>query len=505
MSTQNPGRPWWETADSKTKIVRPLRRGVAYYRHSAKDRQENSVAIQQELVQKWAKENGVEIVQEFADRGKSGLTAEGRDGFNDMLDNWVKRRKDFDAVLCLDVSRWGRFQDMDHSATYSAECKKYGKDVIYTTMGLPRPDDQYYSLQVQFERLRAAQHSKELSVKVSHGCIHIARQGFWNGGRPPYGLDRILLDERRNPLQTLQLHQKKGIANQRVTLAPGPEEEVKTVQRIFLELTQARHSLEKIADGLNESGIPAGRGGVWTAGKVRRILCNALYTGTMIYNKTTQKLKTPRRRVPQNEWIKTGQAFAAIVEPPVFEEAQRLLDILAGRYTPEFMLDQLRRIIGEHQILRPAFLRVDPDAPSPGAYAKHFHSLDLAYQRLFRGTLDQVRKQVISLLHNEVDQLDTYDDFVVINRKFTVLIQPSVPVPHGYGYYWYFRPDKRPVVDITLGVPVSGNETPTILGFLALPRLMVSDRSIRLFETSDARLDMYGHTGLDMILQLARC
>jgi len=75
------------------------------------------VAIQQELVQKWARENGVEIIHEFADRCKSGLTAEGRDEFNDMMDNWVKVRKDFDFVLCLDVSRWGRFQDIDLSAS----------------------------------------------------------------------------------------------------------------------------------------------------------------------------------------------------------------------------------------------------------------------------------------------------------------------------------------------------------------------------------------------------
>ena len=64
---------------------------MAYYRHSAKDRQENSVAIQQELVTKWAEENGVDIIHEFADRGKSGLTAEGREGFTDMINNWVKK------------------------------------------------------------------------------------------------------------------------------------------------------------------------------------------------------------------------------------------------------------------------------------------------------------------------------------------------------------------------------------------------------------------------------
>ena len=68
MSTGNQ-RPWWVAEQPPTPPPPPLLRGVAYYRHSAKDRQENSVAIQQELVQKWARENGVEIVHEFADRG----------------------------------------------------------------------------------------------------------------------------------------------------------------------------------------------------------------------------------------------------------------------------------------------------------------------------------------------------------------------------------------------------------------------------------------------------
>jgi hypothetical protein len=79
-----------------------------------------------------------------------------------------------------------------------------------------------------------------------------------------------------------------------------------------------------------------------------------------------------------------------------------------------------------------------------------------------------------------------------------------VPVSRGYGQYWYFRPDLRGVVDITLGVPVSGPEGPQILGYLALPRLLVRGRGIRLFGSSQSRLDMYGHHGLEVIFQLAR-
>jgi hypothetical protein len=112
--------------------------------------------------------------------------------------------------------------------------------------------------------------------------------------------------------------------------------------------------------------------------------------------------------------------------------------------------------------------------------------------------------EVEALVRGLVADVEHYDDFLVINRKFTVLIQPSVPVNYGYSQYWYFRPDLRGMIDITLGVPVSGPDVPQILGYLALPRLLVANRGIRLFGTSQARLDMYGHHGLEVIFELAR-
>ena len=505
--SERPGgnqRQWWVHEDPPDEPQAQQFRAVAYYRHSAQDRQENSVPIQQEQVRQWARENGVEIIHEFADRGKSGLTAEGRDGFNDMMENWVKARRDFDFVLCLDVSRWGRFQDIDLSATYSADCKRHGKQVIYTTLGKPKPNDQLYQVYVQFERFRAAQYSKELSDKVFRGCVKIAEQGFWAGGKPPYALQRMLLDEARRPVQLLAPGQRKSIQNQRVTLAPGDELHVATVQRIFREFTETLRSMHDIAEGLNRDGINSPGGGRWDRSKIRRILLNELYVGTLIYNRTTQKLKTPTRHNPKEEWIRSPGAFDPIVEQEEFDKAQRILTQAALRYTPEFMLEQLKRVLKEHEFVRPALLRADALAPSPSTYAKRFTSLDSAYQQVFRHALQQVKQEVESQLRSLVPQVESYDDFLVLNGRFTVLIQPSVPVPHGYTHYWYFRPDVRGVVDITLGVPVSGPRGPEILGYLVLPRLLVEDRGIRLFGSSEARLDLYGHLGLDMIFQLAR-
>ena len=58
-----------------------------------------------------------------------------------MMDDWVKQKDDFEYLLCLDVSRWGRFQDIYLSAQYSAQCKKHGRQIIYTTIGKHREDD----------------------------------------------------------------------------------------------------------------------------------------------------------------------------------------------------------------------------------------------------------------------------------------------------------------------------------------------------------------------------
>src|SRR5258708_19526187 len=114
--SDSPMRDWWvrEAPAAPAPEARP--QAVAYYRHSAQDRQENSIPIQREQVEKWAQEHRIRIIREFADHGKSGLSVEHRDAFNDMLENWVKKRDDFEFILLLDVSPCARFPHPNPSA-----------------------------------------------------------------------------------------------------------------------------------------------------------------------------------------------------------------------------------------------------------------------------------------------------------------------------------------------------------------------------------------------------
>ena len=493
---------WWETMNPDPTTQTPKLRAVAYYRHSAQDRQENSIPIQQDQVRAWAREHCIEIIHEFADPGKSGLNVEGRPAFTDMMNNWVKQPdQEFNFVLCLDVSRWGRFQDIDNSAEYCAECRRHGREVIYTTLGMPKPGDYLYPVYIQFERLRAAQYSRELSDKVWRGCVKIAEQGYWAGGPPPYGLQRLLLDERREQVHVLAHGQRKGIQNQRVTLVQGLPDEVAIVQRIFHEFTELGYSEHRIAEGLNADGIPSPGGLRWTAGMVVDRLRNEKYVGTIIYNQTSQKLKSPCRRNPPDKWVRTPGAFEGIISVEQFAQAQQKLEQRRLKYEVHFMLDQLQGLFQRFGIVRSSLFRLGEQVPAAGTYASKFGSLDLAFQQLYLEARDRARQEVHDRICQQVPEVLPYQDFLVLDQRLTVSIQPAVPVPNGYTVYWPFRPDTREVIDITLGVLLSDSDNGDILGYVALPRGLAGTHTLRIHSTS-LRAELFCRCNLEFLQQL---
>lgn len=493
---------WWvqDTNEPPPAPARP--RAVAYYRHSAQDRQENSIPLQREQVRRWAEQNGIELVREFADHGKSGLSTDNRDEFMDMMESWVRKRDDFEYVLVLDVSRWGRFQDTDLSAAYSSECTRHGKQVVYTSLGFPRKDDPTYAIVVGLERYRAAQYSRELSDKVFKGLARIAQQGYHAGAKPPYGLSRLLLNEARKPVQILKTGEHKSIQNQRVTLAPGDQEKVEVVRRIFEECALGRRSVREIARGLNADAIPSPSGGKWTPFGVRIVLGNEAYIGTMIYNRSTSRLLSPPRRNPRESWIRTPNAFAAIIPKELFDQAQAALRERQRLLSPENLLAHLDKTFRRTGMVDVRLLTAASDSPSLDAYYRRFRGVGAAFQLLHADAVRDVRRRVRDGLREVTRHIEDHADFHVLDGRLTVVVQPSVPVPSGYESYWPFRPDPRKVIDITLGVPLSGGTDWRILGYLAFPRLFFRTRAIRIFGPNDNRIECFGHPNLGFLKKL---
>jgi len=113
----------------------PKVRAIAYYRHSLNSQCDESFALQRDQVRSWAGEHDFEIIHEFYDAGCSMGDSDERPAFTEMMQAWISERTDFEYVLCVDASRWGRFPDSEPSARPIGVFLKYWKRVIFTSNG----------------------------------------------------------------------------------------------------------------------------------------------------------------------------------------------------------------------------------------------------------------------------------------------------------------------------------------------------------------------------------
>jgi DNA invertase Pin-like site-specific DNA recombinase len=80
---------------------------AAQYVRMSTEHQQYSPQNQADAIAQYAKLQEMEIVQTYADHGRSGLTLAGRVGLRALLDDVAARRNEFSVLLVYDVSRWG--------------------------------------------------------------------------------------------------------------------------------------------------------------------------------------------------------------------------------------------------------------------------------------------------------------------------------------------------------------------------------------------------------------
>lgn len=163
------------------------------------------------------------------------------------------------------------------------------------------------------------------------------------------------------------------------------------------------------------------------------------------------------------------------------------------------MLESLRRIHLEHGVITPALVAADPGLPSFGVVTRHFGGITGALYRLYADVQERARQGVIAKIKEYEGKVELHQDFLVINDRVTVLIQPAVPVLGFESPSWLFRPDQRPVVDITVGVPLADHEEGVILGYLVMPRLMMPTGWLRLSGSNAGLIDLHGYHGLEFL------
>src|SRR5574344_1049061 len=186
-------------------------KAAAYIRMST-EHQIYSPANQMAAMQDYADKNGLEIIRTYSDEGKSGLQLKGRIGLQQMISDVQNERADYKAILVLDCTRWGRFQDPDASAYYEYACKLNGVQVHYVAEPFQNDGSTISNFGKMMKRCQAGEYSRELSGKVYAGQVRLILAGYKQGGTAGYGVRRMLIDEKGNQKQILGFKEHKSIA-----------------------------------------------------------------------------------------------------------------------------------------------------------------------------------------------------------------------------------------------------------------------------------------------------
>jgi DNA invertase Pin-like site-specific DNA recombinase len=486
------------------------------------EHQQYSPENQSEVIRQYAASHNMEIVQVYSDHGRSGLNIAGREGLNQLMSDVENKQADFSALLVYDVSRWGRFQDVDESAYYEYVLKRAGIRVHYCAEQFENDGSMSSSVLKTLKRSMAAEYSRELSVKVFAGQCRLIELGFRQGGPAGYGLRRQLIDRDRNPKGLLGRGERKSLQTDRVILVPGPEREIEAVRHIY-DLFVTKGSKEReIMELLNGRGIMGEHGLPWTRATVHQVLTNPKYIGANVYNRRSFKLKHKRINNPMQMWIWRDGAFEPIITDSLFEQARTIIELRHRDLSDQELLERLSQLLRIQGRLSGILIDETEEMPSSSCYSSRFGSLTRAYA-LIGWTPDRdyayveinrkLRRKHADLIASILDQLvglgatvsvNESNDLLTINSEYTAsLILARCRETSAGSHRWQLRFDESLSPDIVIAARLQpGNAE--IMDYYLLPRLDILMDRLSLRSENGLVLDVYRFNNLNFFMEIAQ-
>lgn len=363
----------YEPASSANGPVR-----AAQYLRMSSENQRYSTENQQNAIAEYAQQHRYEVVASYIDAGKSGLSLKGRDALRQLLSDALGPKRLFEAILVLDVSRWGRFQNPDQAAHYEFLCRQAGISVVYCAEPFGEDVAPVTTIVKHLKRVMAGEYSRELSGKLARAKRQQAELGFRQGARVLYGFRRVLVDPGRNPKQFLKDGERKALSNDKVVVTPGPPEELEVIRRIFRMYALDEFSITKIARCLADEGVRGHADSLLTPAMIRTILSSELCIGRMTYNRTIHRLQNPVMKNPESAWTRFA-AFEPVVPVALYTKAQERLT-RHRLWDKETIKAALKQLLTREGYLKQKLIENAKDVPSADTVAAHFGSLYAAYE-----------------------------------------------------------------------------------------------------------------------------
>lgn len=316
----------------------------------------------------------MEVVRLYEDAAKSGLQIWNREGMKRLLREVMDEPRPFDVVLVYDVSRWGRFQDIDAAAYYEYTCRLHGAKVVYVQEGFGSDEEPMTALLKTLKRAMAAEYARDLGVKSRAGQDRAVHLGYQMGPLPCVGLTRVAIDRFGNT-RPLARGQRKAIQGERIAWVPGPPSEVELTRKIFSMYADTSATIKGVARKLRADGPVAQNGRPFTESMVSRLLrCEAL-AGNFVWGGERYAAGPTKKKRPPT---RADNVIEPVVPAELWKQVQnKLWACRRLRRDKEQLIQVLREKLAEH----PELNALDLEAlglHSKKAYANAFGSVSRA-------------------------------------------------------------------------------------------------------------------------------
>lgn len=269
-----------------------MKRAIIYARVSTKRQADDGLPVESQVdhCESKAAALGATVTKVFVDGGISGTT-DRRPSFQDALNYCAVMNIDY--FICWSSSRFARNHlDAGH---YKAVLERYSTRLVYSSTEVDiRTDDGWF-----IDAIGAVideRYSRQVASDTRRSMLKAARDGFFLGGRVPYGYVLIADGKRKR-------------------LAAHPTESL-IVKQIFSLSLQGCGS-KMIAMNLNAQGLTL-RGKPWSKNTLAYLIKNPIYAGWNIFNRTTKRAENP-----VEDWVKVPN-HTPLVDPEAFEKAQKM-------------------------------------------------------------------------------------------------------------------------------------------------------------------------------------
>ena len=292
---------------SKSEAPAPVMRAALYLRVSTGRQAEHDLSIPDQRTQTagWVAARDWTVVAEYVEPGASAMDDK-RPEFQRMIERACDGDNPFDVIIVHSYSRF--FRDAFGLEFYVRKLAKHGVKLVSMTQELG--DDPAQVMMRQVISLFDEYQSKENAKHVLRSMKENARQGFWNGSKPPFGY------------RTVEVEKRGARVKKRLEIDPVEAEQVQFIFKLVVGGHEGNPPMgtKAIATWLNERGYRTRRGGMWGNGTIHQLLTNPVYGGRWRFNHVDSKT---RREKADAEQIFSNAP--AIVAPAVFEGVQQLL------------------------------------------------------------------------------------------------------------------------------------------------------------------------------------